>query len=232
MDSKLFACSKSELHCLHLMLPVRCCSSQMTLHPRGHSYDVPRMVYDLTNCSFILQSLYKKKTVLCTFLWLTVIVCLLEFLDLLFLVNILYDHCIMTVTIKTFLSYLTLDAAYCYRRSSVVCQSVCRNQEPCKNGWIAGWDAIRDVDLGGPNEARIRWGPDAPCKRPILRAERLVSWSLTSLFSTNTAISETKGGRKVRPIVKYRDSMPVQKLLNQLRCRLGCELSCVQGSMY
>ena len=56
--------SKSELHCLHHMLPLRSSSSQMTLRPRGHSYDVPRVVYDLTKRSFILQSLYKQKLVL------------------------------------------------------------------------------------------------------------------------------------------------------------------------
>jgi len=27
-----------------------------------------------------------------------------------------------------------VDAAYCYRRSSVVCLSICQNREPCKNG--------------------------------------------------------------------------------------------------
>ena len=63
-DSKLFACSKSELHCLHHMLPLRSSSSRMTLRPRGHSYDVPRVVYDLTKHSFTLRSLYKQKSVL------------------------------------------------------------------------------------------------------------------------------------------------------------------------
>jgi len=33
--------------------------SQMTLCRRGHSYDVPRVVYDLTKRLFILRSLYK-----------------------------------------------------------------------------------------------------------------------------------------------------------------------------
>ena len=61
VDSKLFACSKSELHCLHHMLPLRSSSSQMTLPPRGNSYDVPRVVYDLTKGFFILRSLYEEK---------------------------------------------------------------------------------------------------------------------------------------------------------------------------
>ena len=64
VDSKLFACSKSELHSLQHMLLLRSSSSQMTLRPRGHSYDVPRVVYDLTKHSFTLRSLYKQKSVL------------------------------------------------------------------------------------------------------------------------------------------------------------------------
>ena len=64
VDSKLFACSKSELHCLNHMLPLRSCSSQLTLRPRGHAYDVPRVEYELTKRSFILRSLYKQKAVI------------------------------------------------------------------------------------------------------------------------------------------------------------------------
>jgi len=37
---------------------------QMTLHTRGHSYDVPRVVHDVTKRSFIHLSLYKQKAVL------------------------------------------------------------------------------------------------------------------------------------------------------------------------
>jgi len=50
---------------------------------------------------------------------------------------------------------------YCYRRSSVVClslcRSVCHDREPCKNRWTDG-DAIWAVDSGEPKEPRIRWG--------------------------------------------------------------------------
>ena len=42
-------------------------TSQMTLRPRGHSYDVRRVVYDLTKRSFILRSLYKEKSALLSF---------------------------------------------------------------------------------------------------------------------------------------------------------------------
>ena len=46
------------------MLPLHSCSSQLTLRPPGHSYDVPRVVYELTKHSFILWSLYKQKAVI------------------------------------------------------------------------------------------------------------------------------------------------------------------------
>jgi len=46
-----------------------------------------------------------------------------------------------------------VDAAYCYRPSSVVCRSVClsvyHTSEPCKNGWTDR-DADWVVDSGGP----------------------------------------------------------------------------------
>jgi len=67
VDNKLFACSKSELHCLHHMLPLRSSSSQMTFRPQGHSYDVPRVVYDLTKCSFILQLCVNRNQCYCNF---------------------------------------------------------------------------------------------------------------------------------------------------------------------
>ena len=40
-----------------------------------------------------------------------------------------------------------------------VCQSVGHDREPCKSGWT-DHDAFQDVDLGGPKEPCIRWGPD------------------------------------------------------------------------
>ena len=65
VDRKLFACSKAYGHCLHHMLPLHSNnSSQMTLRPRGHSYDVPRVNYDLTKRSFIMHVLYSHKSVL------------------------------------------------------------------------------------------------------------------------------------------------------------------------
>jgi len=50
----------------------------------------------------------------------------------------------------------------CIALSSVVCRSFCRSVSlsPCKNGWN-DQVAICVPDLGGPNEPRIKWGPDA-----------------------------------------------------------------------
>jgi len=53
-----------------------------------------------------------------------------------------------------------VDAAYCYRPSSVVCRSVglsvCHSSEPCKNG-RTNRDAIWVVGSDGPKESCIRW---------------------------------------------------------------------------
>ena len=79
-----------------------------------------------------------------------------------------------------------IDAAYCYRSSSVVCRSVClsvcHTGEPCKNG-CTDRDAVWLEDLRGPREPCIRWGPDPPWEGAILR------------------------GGMVRRIVKYRDTL-------------------------
>jgi len=47
-----------------------------------------------------------------------------------------------------------IDAAYCYRPSSVVYLSVCHASEPCRNG-CTNRDAVWVVDLGGPREPCI-----------------------------------------------------------------------------
>ena len=59
----------------------------------------------------------------------------------------------------------------------------------------------------GPGNHVLDGGPALPMGRAILRR---------------------KGGR---PIVKYRDTLrsPVQKRLNQSRCRMGCGLECTVG---
>jgi len=70
-------CLTRAVNCLHavqvnfivriILLSPCSCSSQTALRPRGHSYDVARVVYDQINSAFILWSLH---VVLC----LTVIV--------------------------------------------------------------------------------------------------------------------------------------------------------------
>jgi len=59
-----------------------------------------------------------------------------------------------------------IDAAYCYRPSSVVCQSViclsvCHTSEPCKNG-CTDQDAVWVDDSGGPREPCVRLGSRSP----------------------------------------------------------------------
>jgi len=53
------------------------------------------------------------------------------------------------------------DVACCYRRSSVVCLSVClsvcHDREPCKSGQTDR-NAVWDVDSGGPKESCFRCG--------------------------------------------------------------------------
>jgi len=51
-----------------------------------------------------------------------------------------------------------VDAACCYRPSSVVCRSVCHTSEPCNNG-RTDRDAVRAVGLDGPRESCLRWDP-------------------------------------------------------------------------
>ena len=51
------------------MLPPRSACTQMALRPRGHSFDVPRVVYELTKRSFIMRSLYRDKSVILLFLY-------------------------------------------------------------------------------------------------------------------------------------------------------------------
>ena len=108
-----------------------------------------------------------------------------------------------------------VDVAYCYRPSSVVCWSVCLSDcrsvsytsEPSKNSWTDR-DAVWVMDLGGPREPCIRWGPDPPMGRGNFEGERV-------------------------SIVKYRDTLrsSVQKQLNRTRCRLACGLGWAQGIM-
>jgi len=78
-----------------------------------------------------------------------------------------------------------------------VCQLVCHDHEPCKNGWT-NRHVVWVVDLGGPKDPRIRWGPDPQAK---------------GQFS----------GEKGRLIVKYRVSVlwAVQKTAELIKTPFG-----------
>jgi len=61
-----------------------------------------------------------------------------------------------------------VDAACCYRPSSVVCLSVglsvswsVTRSEPCKNGWTDR-DVLWVVDSDGPKKPCVRWGVQIP----------------------------------------------------------------------
>ena len=107
-------------------------------------------------------------------------------------------------------TYRYEDAVYCYRPSSVVCQSVgrsvCHSSESCKIGWTDR-DAVWVEDFGGPREPCIRRGP-----HPVGRGN-------------------FEG--KERPIVKYTDTLrsSVQTRLHRSRCSLGCGLGWAQKSL-
>jgi len=74
----------------------------------------------------------------------------------------------LCVIIRPHCSTTYVDAAYCYWPSSVVCRSVCRTSEPCKNGWT-NQDALWVMDSGGPKEPCIKWGTDPPWEVAIFR---------------------------------------------------------------
>jgi len=85
---------------------------------------------------------------------------------------VIMPHCHTTYT----------DVAYCYRQSNVVCLS---QSWACKNGWTDR-DTIWILDLGGPKEPRIRWGPDPQYEGAVLGVTKGVS------IMTNQAQSEYK----------------------------------------
>ena len=69
----------------------------------------------------------------------------------------------------------SLDAAYSYERSSVVCLSVCRSAghecEPCKNGWTDRDVVSNAVASGRPKAPRIRCGANHPTERNTKRTK-------------------------------------------------------------
>ena len=78
-------------------------------------------------------------------------------------------RCLVVVIVVTpHCSTTYVDAAYCYRWSSVVCRSVCwsvcHGRESCKNGWNDR-DAVWTMNSGGPTEPCIRRGSRSPMGR-------------------------------------------------------------------
>jgi len=113
---------------------------------------------------------------------------------------------ISNVIIRPYRSTTYIDAAYCYRPSSVVCWSVTL-VSPAKTAKLIEMP-FRLRTLMGPGNCVLDGGPDPPWERAIFWEKR-------------------------RPIVKCRDTLrsSVQKQLNQSRCRLGFGLGWAQGIM-
>jgi len=63
--------------------------------------------------------------------------------------NSVYVYTQLCSIIRPHRSSTNVDAAYCYRMSSVVCLSVCHTSEPCKNSWT-DQDAVWVENLVGP----------------------------------------------------------------------------------
>ena len=125
------------------------------------------------------------------------------------LAPLLYDD---TVIIRPHRSTTYVDASYCYRSSSMVCQSVClsvcHTSAPCKNG-CTDWGAVW-VEDSGPWEPLISWGSRSPDGK-----------------------GQYFGVGKGRPIEKYRVTLwsSMQERLNRSRCRLACGMGWAQGIM-
>jgi len=75
------------------------------------------------------------------------------------------------VVIRPHRSTTCVDAACCYRWSSVVCRSVSHDCEPSKNCWT-DWDVVWDLDLGGPRNHVLDGSPDPQGEGAILREGR------------------------------------------------------------
>ena len=119
-------------------------------------------------------------------------------------------HLVIIIIITPHHSTTYVDAAYCYRPSSMVCRSVCHTSEPCKNG-CTDRDVVWVEDSSGPKE---------PC------------WGLLDGVQIPMGRDNFEGV-KGRPIIKYRDTLrsPVRIRLNRSRCRLGCVLGWAVGIM-
>jgi len=75
------------------------------------------------------------------------------------------------IMIRPHRSITYVDAAFCYRPSSVVCRSVCHTNEPCKKG-CTEQDTVWVEDLGESKEPCIRWGSRSPMGRGNFEGKR------------------------------------------------------------
>jgi len=125
-----------------------------------------------------------------------------------------YTHC-ATKNVYLFIrphhSTTYVDAAYCYRPSSMVCRSVCLSVT-----LVSPPKTAAPIEM--PFGLRTRVGPG----NHILDGSRI-----------QIPHGKDKGG-KGRPTVKYRDNprSHVRKWLNHSRCCLGCGLGLAVGIMY
>jgi len=71
------------------------------------------------------------------------------------------------IIIRPHRSTTYVDAARCYRLSSVVCRSVCLTHWWALQKWQTDRDAVWVEDSGGPKEPCIRWGSRSPMERVI-----------------------------------------------------------------
>ena len=108
--------------------------------------------------------------------WVGLLLCFLLYLDTRILLPCYNDNCVgyrlirSTTLVKIQFFFIIrphrsttyVDAAYCYRPSSVVCRSVCHSSESCKNGWTDR-DAVWVMDSDGPKESHmLDRGPQVP----------------------------------------------------------------------
>ena len=60
-----------------------------------------------------------------------------------------------------------VDAAYCYRRSSMVCRSLCHSSEPCKMAELIEMPFGLRTRVGLENHV-LDWGQDPPYRKEQL----------------------------------------------------------------
>jgi len=87
------------------------------------------------------------------------------------------------------------------RVASSVCRSVRHSSEPCKNGWT-DQDAVWVEDSGVPQEPCVRWSPDPPTKRGILKEKSISEYISVILISHILIVSANKVWHQIFANVK------------------------------